>query len=377
MKTFIFIASLFIAFVGCTKQPLQKLTRVDFLLKGDPPSEFGNVVARFKTKPSQVLAQRLNVLFSVDTSRSNYQYVGDDGLTYTGSDPDGSKRFGNLLIYVDEIIALPAAERANIKLGLILFDDTARQRVAFTNDINAFRSVVVALRNTPQDNGATNYVSALQMATSMFQNEISQYPSSNGIKNVFIHISDGIPSVFLGGQYYVQTWAGDIRPRMDALLGLQNQAQFISMQVHTGYYCGGFCQVPESNDARTLLKTMAAYGSGNFIDFASNQFDFNLFYNIRQKIQYVVRGFYGRNLNVVWNVETKKRESDVVGNSYIPQTVRAQKKLSTTTRDTNGNGIGDYVEYLLTGDYCQRDAAGNCIPQNTPFDPSPARSRTG
>lgn len=366
MKKFIFILGL-LAIISCDKKPLQRLTRINFLPPGEPPSQFGNVIAKFKTKPSQILSQRLNVLFSVDTSRSNFQYIGDDGFPYAGSDPDGSRRFGNLLVYIDEILALPAPERANIKLGLILFDDTARQRIAFTNDILAFRNTVLSLRNAPQDNGATNYVSALQMATSMFQTEIGQ---GTDMKNIFIHISDGIPSVFLGGQYYIQQWIADIRPRMDALLAVQNLSRNITLQTHTGYYCGGFCHLPESNDARALLRTMATYGSGNFIDFASNQFDFNLFYNIRQKIQYVVKGFYGRNLNVVWNTQSKQREFDIVGNSYIPESIRTLNKLSTSNRDSNGNGIGDYVEWLLTGSYCQKDAAGNCIPQNTPFDPA-------
>jgi hypothetical protein len=254
--------------------------------------------------------------------------------------------------------------------GLINFNDNASTVSTFDPDRPTFQATVrnqwigvgTALAPQPDDRGFTNYVSALQTAYNMILND-AQYEAGSITRPIvtsayrIIFVSDGEPRVPAGSSIYTQDFATDILPQITTILSLKDSpvvGPFIGdIVLNTAYY---FLNTQDPA-AAALLDQMANAGNGQFLQVGAGE---NVIYGAFappvRNVKQILSDIYVENQTATWWDDGKfqlDRDSD-----GLPDYAEDQAGSNSSIRDTDGNGVSDYVEFRTKGRGCE-DASCN------------------
>ncbi|MBC7385281.1 MAG: VWA domain-containing protein [Cryobacterium sp.] len=362
-------------------------------------TEPNQINVNFCTTPASTVQSNLKYLFIIDNStsnRTNYklkytldalgnsvaspQCPIDTGTTNQyATDPTRSRRYQALQDFMTSIEADPArANDPSRYYGLIEFSTQATVRSAgggsFVQNPTAFKNLITQryqASSTPGsgvDDGTTDYLAALSLAKSVIQSDIQAAKNTMPAKSsayVIVFISDGfpIPGAGLlcqnGTAIYLDQNGLQIQPQsptqikqmVQSIVALESETEYVDLiSMFTGYM-----KVNGNEDpgARTLLKDMAIVGKGGAYEFGNGQsVDFNLFTLPPRMLRHELGEVFVRNMNSVWWPGEREQllDSDADG---IPDKIERQLGLNPFSRDSNGNGISDLVEYLHpTGQSC-------------------------
>ncbi len=346
---------------GCSKRNLQPLNEASSSVMA-----YGTVNANFCTNPPAPAAENVKYIFILDHSASNqpgFPLVTGD---VSNTDPMGSRRYGPMINFIQNLTPEP---NMTTSFALIDFNDTAYQPgtlIGFDSNASTFISTAqtdwigngTASAPSPYDKGFTNYQSALQMALQLIQSDLqsqavlAQTPVVQDQYHI-IFVSDGVPTVSTtSGGTYTQTFSGDIEPVISSIMNLKSNPTFgpyiSSITLSTAYYYNDV-QLP---NAEALLQQMAQAGNGQYLQFAAGQ---NILYqqfappvtNIQNKLMDVLV----QNENGVWWSNGQFMQS--TAGDGLPDAIKEQMGANPMLKDSDGNGVSDFVEYLLNGKPCQ------------------------
>jgi hypothetical protein len=364
MRKIIFILALILVgagMVGCAREPLKELDTAYSLLVG-----YGSVDAQFCTKAPTPAQQNLKYLFVLDHSASN-QPGFPNPLTpndLSSTDPQGSRRYGPMVNFIQTMAPVPMITPY---FGLIDFNDSALEPQGlsgFESDVPKFLAAVTkdwigggtAQFPSPNDAGFTNYQDALQLALQIIKQDAQAAAGVGGITNayVIVFVSDGAPTVPTPGALnptYTQDFTTDIEPVIQQLLNLKNDpavGDYISnITLNTAYYFDN-APVPAAD---TLLQAMANAGNGQYIRFAAGQ---NVLYQQfappARNIRNLLVDVFVENESAIWSDDGRLMlDSDTDGLSDL---IESQQKSRSNVKDTDGNGVSDFVEYSTKGYAC-------------------------
>ena len=132
---------------------------------------------------------------------------------------------------------------------------------------------------------------------------------------------------------------------IDALQSFQesNKDLVEGISVNTAYYYSDY----DDPDARARLTEMATRGMGAFLEFgAGENIDFSRFAIPLRISRFDLKEFWVTNINTIWEGSELRRDSDADGLSDVLET---QLGSDPDVYDTDGNGVGDGVEYRVSG----------------------------
>jgi hypothetical protein len=200
-------------------------------------------------------------------------------------------------------------------------------------------------RRGHNDGGGTNYLAALDRLTELVENDLHEARQADEVISssyVMIWVSDGAPIV---GQSQSIQDTDQILGKIRLLAGLRRTApQYVDAVVfNTGYYFSD----PEDATARDLLQQMAEEGNGLFFRFVEGeQIDFQRFSVPTIVSTYDLGDIWVTNAQTVWEKGVLKADTDGDG---LSNELEMQGPSNYRRFDTDGNGIGDGVEYLING----------------------------
>lgn len=297
----------------------------------------------FCTTRADTIKSNLKFIFIVDRSGSNQlRYdTANPSITFPGTDPTGSRRFDALLRFVESF-----QDDDYIYWSMINFNSDARIARDFTNDKQAFYNFVTDQRDrTAQiDAGSTNYLSALENLHNMIDRDIARARDLDPIVStnyVVFFISDGEPIV----QQQLQD-AEQILGRIETTAAFEEEEKMLveGIQINTAYYY----EDPVSVGARDLLNNMSVTGNGDFLEFGAGQeIDFSRFAIPIRISRFALKEIWIANANTVWEGNVLTSDSDADG---LSDQKERQLGSDPYSYDSDGNGVGDGVEYRVTGD---------------------------
>ncbi len=422
-----------VAYTNCSKSPA--LTPLNSVNLASAPVQ--SVQVNFCEPPP--VQQKLNIktLIVLDHSGSNTQNYkmksdgsGEPDLS-TGTvvispqyatDPRGLLRYGSptatgsLLNY---LAGLPANDPANPNrfFALVDFSDNAVSYPAggsgFTSDIQSFSNYVSqdagsASGGAPNDQGGTSYITALNMAYNIVNNDLQQekacelLPTSSaptaacprpGVLTassyVVLFMSDGSPIIKLG---LAQTSTGAIvqqpltsaqcpypnqlidgiicKESTQSILGLVGSISALAadkqhvagVNMFTVYY-----YVPGNVDqaSATLLGQMATTGNGvAYNALSGTSLNYSQFQPPQKQVQYSLADIFVTNTSGTWWNDGKfHADSDGDG---LPDDIEKQWGSDPFNPMTQGNGVSDLVRYRLTQGAPCVSLASNGICTDTP-----------
>lgn len=303
----------------------------------------------FCTTKADTIKSNLKFIFVVDRSGSNQlRYdLNDPSITYPGTDPTGSRRFDALLRFVDSF-----QSDEYIHWSMVNFASDARIAREFTNDKQGFYDFVQDQRDrTAQiDAGSTNYLSALENVYNMIDRDIEAARDVDPIVSsnyVIFFISDGSPIV----QQQLQS-AQQVLGRIETITSFEEEEKHYveGIQVNTAYYY----EDPIDLGARDLLNTMSVTGNGDFLEFASGQeIDFSRFAIPTRISRFALKEIWIANANTVWSGNQLVSDTDADG---LPDFLEVQLGSNFLAYDSDGNGVGDGIEYRISGGRPCQDA---------------------
>lgn len=299
----------------------------------------------FCTTPSDAIKSNLKFIFIVDRSGSNKQRydLNNNNAPLPGTDPTGTRRFDALMRFIQAYQADPNIYWSMINFGSGVLGNPNFQ--GFTNNKDDFYNFVLdqKTRTAQIDGGGTNYLDALDRAYELIQDDIeaarTQTPkiSSN---YVLFFISDGEPIVT--GQTQASNAILD-KVRSIALFETEEKLLVEGIQVNTGYYYSD----PVEPAARQILNDMSLAGSGDFSEFGAGQeIDFSRFAVPLRISKYDMKELWVVNINTLWQGNRLVRDSDSDG---LSDEFEAQIGSNPNLYDSDGNGVGDGVEYRISG----------------------------
>ncbi len=297
----------------------------------------------FCTTPANTIKSNLKFIFIVDRSGSNQlRYdTTNPSITFPGTDPTGSRRFDALLRFVEGF-----QNDEYIHWSMINFNSEANVARRFTNDKDAFYDFVTDQRDrTAQiDSGSTNYLSALEHLQNMIEQDIAAAKEEEEIISsnyVVFFISDGEPIV----QQVLQN-GEEILGRIETVTSFEEEEKVFveGIQINTAYYY----EDPVSVGARDLLNNMSMTGNGDFLEFASGQeIDFSRFAIPIRISRFALKEIWITNPNTIWEGNRLTADSDADGLSDLKEGTLGSDRMAY---DSDGNGVGDGVEYRISGD---------------------------
>lgn len=302
--------------------------------------------ASFCTSPSDAIRSNLKFIFVVDRSGSNQQdFVETSPGVFDprpGTDPSGDRRFTALENFVQNF---NSGDDTYTYWSMVSFASEARLERGFSNDRSQFYNFIVDqhTRTPVLDGGYTNYLDALDEALSLIQADVTANQDANpriSSSYVIFFVSDGVPRVASGNQPLNQ-----IINTIDTYYNFQeaNRGLVEAIQINTAYYYSTV------NDpaARQTLTDMASQGSGSFLEFGSGQnIDFSRFALPIRVARFDIKEFWVVNTNTVWENGKLERDTDADGLSDQFETALGS---NPGLNDTDGNGVGDGVEYRISG----------------------------
>jgi hypothetical protein len=332
------------------------------------PGNFANlgyvtVDAQFCTTPPDPSKQNVKYLFILDHSQSNqpdFPLVTGD---VTATDPNGDRRYGPLVAFVNSIVPDP---NNLTSFSLIDFNDTAYQPAGitgFTTDSATFVQDVTtdwigsgtAANPVPVDKGFTNYQAALTMAAQIIQadaQEEAALPTEPPVLTSYhiVFVSDGVPTVAQGTGTYTQSFTLDLLPVIHQILDLKNSATvgpFISgIELDTAYYF----QTVQLPAAETLLTQIAAAGNGQYFQFGDGaDIAYQNFAPPNRNVRHALSDAWVDNQNVVWWDNGNILYDS--GGGGMPDQFRVPPGIVGKS-DSDGNGVRDLVEYRMKNQVC-------------------------
>ncbi len=354
--------------LGCSKKNLQPLDQALSSVMA-----YGTVNANFCTTPPTPVQENVKYLFVLDHSASNqpgFPLVAGD---VSDTDSTGGRRYGPMINFVQNLTPEPSVTTS---FALIDFNDSAYQAgTAGSFDSNAADFIAIAQKDwigagtaaapSPADKGFTNYQAALQLAQQLIQGDLknqsvlAQTPITKTEYHI-IFVSDGVPTVSTNTGTYTQTFSGDIEPIISTIENLKSDptlGPYIgSITLDTAYYFN----TTELPAAEALLQQMAQAGSGQYLKFAAGQ---NILYQqfappvmtVRNELMDVLV----ENENGIWWSNGQFMQASA--GDGLPDAIKEQMGANPQVKDSDGNGVSDFVEYMLNGKPCQDP---NCASAN-------------
>ncbi len=360
-----------------------------------------NIEADFCTTPDYEKETHLKMVVVLDKSGSNVENyeMAPDGMPLVvggsinispefATDPTGEMRYGRasdpgtFLNYLDQLEQDPLDPRHHF--ALVEFSTRASTyplgAQGFTSDIEDFKNEIQhrAEQNggTPNDEGSTNYLDALDSVYSIVSNDIQMNkdcarkdPSSAPTAHcprpgevvapsyVVVFMSDGSPVIEIRGVgvdrdtgeiivrgriEIVKQSSVDILAKTAAIQALGSDRKFVeSINLFTIYYHHPTnIEIP----AGELLAEMADVGEGIFYDVATGEsIDYNRFEPPKKLVREELEEVYVTNQSVVWWEDGQLYpDTDHDG---LPDYIERQVGLNPERASSLGDGIGDLVRY--------------------------------
>lgn len=319
-----------------------KLTKTQAVLSIDPK-------ASFCTSPSDAVQSNLKFMFVVDRSGSNQQNfiilpdgTVDFGNPQPGTDPDGNRRFQALVNFIQNY---RSGDDQYTYWSMVEIADQGREVLPFTNDRDSFLNDINSQwTNTASlDGGGTNYIDTLDTVQQMIQADVAAARLADpqiSSNYVVFYVSDGVP--YVGGVLQSQ---GEVNLVIDSMLSFQeaNRDLVEGIQMNTAYY---YSNINDPN-ARAGLTEMATRGFGSFLEFgAGENIDFSRFAIPIRISRFDLKEFWVVNTNTIWEGNELRRDADADGLSDV---LEAELGSDPSLYDSDGNGVGDGVEYRVSG----------------------------
>lgn len=409
---------LVLAFLGCSQaEPLTPLDQVTIQSVSQK-----DVKVSFCTDPAFDQKQYLKTIIILDHSGSNKKNylmntTGDGGPAIVGgtiqisttlaTDPTGTTRYGTtatngtLLNYLSTLPANNPADPTHF-FALVDFNDTATTyptgSSGFTADTKDFYNYVLTdsgqPMSSPNDAGATSYLSALSAANNIVTNDISNakkcaalapgspspgawclFPGKAVASSyVIVFMSDGSPItsisgvgvdgsgniVLTGGPVSVLKEPSDaILGQVGALASLSSDSKYVtSVNFFTIYY-----YFPGNVDlaGQKLLADMAKIGNGiAYNALSGSNINYSQFQPPTKRIKYQFSDIFVTNASTTWWTDGKLHlDTDMDG---LPDDVELAWGSDPLKHDTDGNGVSDLVEYQASKQRACKtlDAKGIC-----------------
>jgi hypothetical protein len=385
------IAAIVLLASGCNRDKLVPLQA--FHVEDDPaPPPTATVHADFCTRPSELHYEDTKFIFVFDKSGSNQVNYAPDNINppyipLTGTDENGQQRYGSAMTFLNspELKNTPGNY-----YSLISFNTTTALTQPFTSDLDAFKKVVMnewqqasCLSDPTNPNSApiagchsndgnwTDYQDTLATLQQLIQAD-AQQSGTKLYHYVILWISDGAPWMpqntppyeFLQPQSQIIGPNQPGPPSVASIVALQQQYSGVisSIQFNTAYYhfSNGDNGFTSDYDpvADALMAQMAKVGGGAHFEISDGQAvnlsDFPIYSTL---VKYSFEDFIAHNYNTVWYNGNLELDSDGDGLADVQE---IQLGSNPNAYDSDGNGVGDGVEYFQKGTPCN-DA--NCSPQ--------------
>ncbi len=409
----------FIAVVGllpaCDKKPkLDPLTTINLA------SAITNQVGvNFCTPIAQQQKLYLKTLIILDHSGSNgqnYKMAADgSGAPDVSSgtlvvspqyatDPQGFTRYGKttspgtLLNYLSTLSPNDPADPTRF-FALVNFSSDAStyptNSIGFTSDISGFYNHVVsdagAPAGNPNDSGGTSYLSALNAAYNIINNDVQAAKNCSALPTsatptascpkpgtvtpssyVVIFMSDGSPIIKIegvgtdpsgnvvvtGDLVITKESTNEILGKVGSMVDLQTNNKFVaSVNFFTIYY---YHEGNIDASSQTLLSQMAKTGNGlPYNALSGSNINYAQFQPPTKQVQYILSDIFVTNTNGVWWNGNYVLDSDGDG---LPDDVEKAWGSNPLKAISDGNGVSDLVKYKLTNaSPCQsKNANGLC-----------------
>ncbi len=362
----------------------------------------------FCTTPATAVVSKLKYLFVTDVSGSNQQNfiisgpgagpVPDTscGASPCGTDPTGTRRYSGLISFLQNNAL---QNSTNTYYAGLLFstspilpfnnfggggptEDNATASIWYSNFgagpvANTATYMAAQYQNiwcpggalppctTPQDPGGwTDYTGTLTQVYNYIVQDINyeQALTASGVQPqsassyVIFWTSDGFPYGASGPQN-VGTILQDVQNIMN-LKATQQYGQYISsINFNTAFYFTSDTSSYEYGQADTLLSEMANIGQGAFFQISNGQnIPYSQFSIPQQNPPFVLRDLWVHDASAVWWNGKLMADTD---NDGIPDAIEKQWGSNPNAYDSDGNGIGDGVEYYLWGTPCGSISSNN------------------
>lgn len=326
------------------------------------------VEVNFCTQKAELVKTRIKYIFVLDKSRSNrenypldadgepiYPIVADPSL---GTDPAGDRRYPPLIQFLNNS---PLNDEYRY-YSLINFSNDGRRVQGFTQDRAAFQTVVQSELDNLTDEGATNYIDALEEVRALIDGDITAAKAaSDPISSTYlvIFVSDGFPIMSIDRLRpdLIQVQSSDqiLQDVRNIVLLQQAEPKYVdSINFFTGYY---YVNGNEDPDARALLKDMAEKaGNGVAYEFGTGEVvDFSIFTVPPKLLKYNLSEILVSNVSTAWATDgTLQADSDMDGLADDDEQVLGS---DSWLADSDANGVSDLVEYRVYGRPC---ASSSC-----------------
>ncbi|MEO0336460.1 MAG: VWA domain-containing protein, partial [Pseudomonadota bacterium] len=318
----------------------------------------------FCTSPSDSIRSNLKFIFLVDRSGSNqtnFRILPDNSLDgpYPGTDPLGIRRFRALQDFVQNF---QGGEDQYIYWSMVGFSTTATRDQPFTNNRAAFLTFLQDQEvNSPTyDGGFTNYTDALSEGLDMIMEDVADQQNANpqiSSNYVIFFVSDGVPRVDTVTQ--TQT---EVNAVIQSYFSYQdaNRDLVEGVQINTAYYFEDF----DDPNAQAMLSGMSIEGRGEFLQFGAGEtIDFTRFAIPLRISRFELKEFWIQNSNTVWEGPELREDADA---DTLSDSLERALGSNPNLYDTDGNGVGDGVEYRSSGQTspCQN---ADCSYVGTPY----------
>jgi len=347
--------------VGCNKGPSLKPLERLIIEPQSIPREFASVGATFQTRKARRVSGKLNVVMIVDTSLSNHHNRDSAQTLLPGTDEFGQARFATLKLFVDSFSSYNEEDRKNIFFSLITFDSVARLKSGFTNDLDKFKGVVQKEIDELADNGATDMPLALIEAHKLISEDIALSEAESEPKKgnyVIIFVTDGVPMRVVNNTRY-DIPMSEIESEIQRINGLGvNKSNVQSITLNSGYYCSSLCGTPEGILGKQVTQKMAVAGGGEALFFEEEGINYQRYALPVTKVKYQARDMRVRNLSVNWKNGVLALDADQDG---IVDSEEESLGSDPLQKDSDGDGISDGVQRMMTGTVCGSfNAQGKC-----------------
>ena len=317
------------------------------------------VEADFCTINPELSKSFLKFIYVIDKSGSN--------RSNPGTDPTGSRRYDNLIQFVntgssDDAVfysLINFSTESSLVSDFVTrntFDSTARNQRNLTNP------PAPAISN---DDGWTNYGHTLDRIRSLIVNDVNRSKEALGqvvsSHYVIFFLSDGMPTDEFGNALTEEQIQNNLLPKIDSISNLKTTTDndfdkwIESIKFSTGYY---YNTTVDATAVR-ILEDMAARGNGEAHTFADGQaVDYTKFTLPERYVKHALKEVFVINSSTVWEDELLRFDYDGDG---ISDALEFSLGSNPDHADSDLNGVSDGVEYIVTGMPCahpQCDSSG-------------------
>lgn len=346
----------------------------------------------FCTTPAEQIKSKLKFLFVLDRSGSNCQrFVPQPGggfQNYPGTDPQGIRRFPQISTFVTNYTS---SDPTLTYYSLLNFstDPQTNNMQAYTNDKTTFLNRIQNeyapyLQGNCQDDGWTNYDDTLLQVKRQVEQDIQAAKNDhdrNGApivstNYIIFFVSDGSPWVIDpedSSQAALQP-LDMIHSDVNLLMSLRDNAAYQDyidgITLNTAFYTTYTIDatipdlVASDNLAEQYLSSMAQWGMGTYLKVLDGQaIDFTKFVIPQKLNHYILKDIWLTDTNTVW-------ETDGFGKSYLALDTdgdglsderETQFGSNINLKDSDGNGVNDFIEYRLNGKPCRTNGCSGPV----------------